>query len=93
MADFTDIDIQETQEWLEALGSVLAKEGPERAHFLLDKLIDKARRSGAHIPHSANTAYVNTIPHNQEEPTPGDPEIEWKIWWTHRDVCLHRNAV
>jgi pyruvate dehydrogenase E1 component len=79
MADFTDIDSQETQEWLEALESVLAKDGPERAHFLLDKLIDKARRSGAHIPHSANTAYVNTIPHNQEEPMPGDPEIEWKI--------------
>jgi pyruvate dehydrogenase E1 component len=79
MAEHTDIDPQETQEWLEALESVLAQDGPERAHFLLDQLIDKARRSGAHIPHSANTAYVNTIPYNQEVPTPGDPEIEWKI--------------
>jgi pyruvate dehydrogenase E1 component len=79
MAKYSDIDSQETQEWLEALESVLAKDGPERAHFLLDKMIDKARRSGADIPHSANTAYVNTIPYNQEEQTPGDPEIEWKI--------------
>ncbi|HEW97520.1 MAG: pyruvate dehydrogenase (acetyl-transferring), homodimeric type [Candidatus Parabeggiatoa sp. nov. 3] len=79
MAEHTDIDPQETQEWLDALESVLAQDGPERAHFLLDQLIDKARRSGAHIPHSANTAYVNTIPYNQEVPTPGDPEIEWKI--------------
>jgi len=79
MTKSSDIDLQETQEWLEALESVLAKDGPERAHFLLDKMIDKARRSGADIPHSANTAYVNTIPHNQEEQTPGDPELEWKI--------------
>ncbi len=79
MAEYTDIDPQETQEWQEALESVLAKDGPQRAHFILEKMIDKARRSGAHIPHSANTAYVNTIPYNQEEPTPGDPEIEWKI--------------
>ncbi len=79
MAEYTDIDPQETQEWLEALESVLAKDGGDRAHFLLDKMIDKARRSGAHIPHSANTAYVNTIPYNQEEHKPGDSELECKI--------------
>ncbi len=79
MSEYTDIDPQETQEWLDALESVLAKEGAPRTHFLLDKLIDKARRSGAHIPHSANTAYVNTIPYNQEEQIPGNMEIEWKI--------------
>jgi len=79
MAEYTDIEPQETQEWIEALESVLTQDGPERAHFLLNQLIDKARRSGAHIPHSANTAYVNTIPYNQEEPTPGDSEMEWKI--------------
>jgi len=79
MTEYTDIDPQETQEWLDALESVLAKEGQQRAHYLLDKLIDKARRSGAHIPHSANTAYVNTIPYDQEEQSPGDLELEWKI--------------
>ncbi len=74
-----DIDPQETQEWLEALETVLEQEGTERAHFLLEKLIDKARRSGAYIPHSANTAYVNTIPYHLEERSPGNPELEWKI--------------
>ena len=42
-----DPDLLETQEWLEALDSVLAREGPQRAHYLLEKLVDKARRSGA----------------------------------------------
>ena len=57
-----DIDPDETQEWVESLEAVLEREGVERAHFLLEKLIDKARRSGAYLPYSANTAYLNTIP-------------------------------
>lgn len=77
--EYIDIDHQETQEWLEALESVLLHEGADRAHFLLEKLIDKARRSGAYIPHSANTEYVNTIPYHLGERSPGNPELEWKI--------------
>ncbi|MGH8653962.1 MAG: hypothetical protein ACREYE_18140, partial [Gammaproteobacteria bacterium] len=57
-----DIDPEETREWIESLGAVLQQEGVERAHFLLEKLIDKARRSGAYLPYSANTAYLNTVP-------------------------------
>ena len=53
-----DPDSLETQEWLDSLEAVLEREGPERAHFLLEKLIDKARRSGAYIPYSANTASI-----------------------------------
>ncbi len=74
-----DADPTETQEWLDALASVLTAQGPERAHFLLETLTEKARRSGAHIPFSANTAYVNTIPVEQEEHSPGDHALEWKI--------------
>ncbi len=74
-----DIDALETQEWLDALEAVIQREGPERAHFILEKLIDKTRRSGAYLPYRANTAYVNTIPASQEEISPGDPEIEWRI--------------
>lgn len=69
----------ETQEWLEALEAVLDREGPERAHFLLEKLIDLARRSGAHIPFSPNTAYVNTIPPGLEPSHPGDLVLEERI--------------
>jgi len=74
-----DTDPQETREWLEALDSVLEQEGPDRAHFLLEKLVDKARRAGAYIPYNANTAYINTIPLSQEERSPGDAELENKI--------------
>jgi len=60
MASLPDYDPQETQEWLDALESVLENEGAERAHFLLEQLIDKARSSGAGMPFSATTPYCNT---------------------------------
>lgn len=74
-----DIDPQETQEWLEALESVLINEGVERAHFLLETMIEKARRSGANLPYRAETAYINTIPPGMEERSPGDNTIEYRI--------------
>ncbi len=74
-----DIDAVETKEWIEALESVIENEGVERAHFLLEQMIDKARRSGANLPYSANTAYVNTIPPHLEAPIPGDQAIEDRI--------------
>ncbi|MDH3219998.1 MAG: pyruvate dehydrogenase (acetyl-transferring), homodimeric type [Gammaproteobacteria bacterium] len=79
MIDETDIDPEETQEWIESLDSVLQREGPERAHFLLEKLIDKTRRSGVYLPFSANTAYVNTIPESSQRSIPGDQAIEHSI--------------
>ncbi|HEX6296369.1 MAG TPA: pyruvate dehydrogenase (acetyl-transferring), homodimeric type [Burkholderiales bacterium] len=74
-----DPDALETQEWLDAMEAVLEREGPERAHFLLERLVDKARRSGAYIPFSANTAYINTIPTHMEERSPGDVALEERI--------------
>jgi pyruvate dehydrogenase E1 component len=74
-----DPDALETQEWLDALEAVLDREGPERAHYLLERLVDKARRSGAYIPFSANTAYINTIPPHLEERSPGDAALEERI--------------
>jgi pyruvate dehydrogenase E1 component len=79
MALTPDIDQQETQEWLESLDSVLENEGPERAHFLLETLVDKARRSGAYLPYNATTAYVNTIPAHLQQKMPGDPAMERRI--------------
>ncbi|MCC6531223.1 MAG: pyruvate dehydrogenase (acetyl-transferring), homodimeric type [Burkholderiales bacterium] len=74
-----DVDPQETQEWLDALDAVLKVEGKERAHFLLEKLIERARRAGAHLPYTATTAYMNTIPPGLEERSPGDHELEYRI--------------
>ncbi len=74
-----DPDTTETQEWLEALDAVFEREGPERAHYLLEKLVEKARRSGAYIPYTAQTAYINTIPPQLEERSPGDAALEERI--------------
>ncbi|AGA34308.1 Pyruvate dehydrogenase E1 component [Thioalkalivibrio nitratireducens DSM 14787] len=78
-ANSHDIDPQETQEWIDALEAVLEADGAERAHQLLESLIDKARRSGAYLPYSANTAYVNTIPPHLEPVFPGDSALEHRI--------------
>ena len=83
-----DRDPQETREWLDALDGVLAAEGPDRAHFLIEQLIDKARRSGAYLPFSANTAYINTIPVEKQPNLPGDFNMEHRL----RD-CVRWNAM
>ena len=74
-----DDDSLETQEWLDALEAVIDREGPQRAHFLLEALTEKARRSGAFIPFSAHTAYINTIPVHLEARSPGNAEYEERI--------------
>ncbi|MDO5090687.1 MAG: pyruvate dehydrogenase (acetyl-transferring), homodimeric type [Cardiobacteriaceae bacterium] len=74
-----DIDPQETREWLLALESVLQADGSERAHFLLETLIERASLAGMNLPFSANTPYVNTIPLSKQPPYPGDTALEHKI--------------
>jgi pyruvate dehydrogenase E1 component len=74
-----DMDPQETREWLDALEALIEAEGGERAHFLLEALVDKARRRGVEVPFKATTAYLNTIPPHLEERSPGDHQLEWRI--------------
>ncbi|HIP76169.1 MAG TPA: pyruvate dehydrogenase (acetyl-transferring), homodimeric type [Psychromonas hadalis] len=74
-----DIDSQETSEWLEALEAIIEEEGTGRAHFLLEKLIDKTRRSGGHLPFNSTTAYINTITPAQEPHFPGNLPLEQRI--------------
>ncbi len=74
-----DADPEETREWLESIDSVLRAHGAERAHYLLERLIDYTRRSGAYLPFRPNTAYVNTISTNQEQEYPGDRALEKRI--------------
>ncbi|MEW6763330.1 MAG: pyruvate dehydrogenase (acetyl-transferring), homodimeric type, partial [Pseudomonadota bacterium] len=80
-----DPDTLETQEWLDALEAVIEHEGTERAHYLMERMVDLARRRGAHIPFSSNTAYVNTIPAHLNVNCPGNLEYEerlrsWMRW-------------
>jgi len=75
----TDSDAQETQEWLDALSAVIQSQGAERAHYLIEKQIELARAAGINVPYSANTAYVNTIPPDQEVRSPGNHALEDRI--------------
>jgi len=82
MSDFSrieDKDPIETKEWLDSIDSVIAQHGPERAHFILNRMVDYARRSGTYLPFSHNTAYLNTIPVGMQPSYPGDRSIEKRI--------------
>ncbi len=74
-----DADQQETREWMEALSAVIEKEGPERAHYLLEQLLEHARQNSIDLPFSANTGYVNTIEPEQEARCPGNIAIEKRL--------------
>ena len=74
-----DTDPQETLEWLESLQAVIERDGPERAHYLLEHLVDYTRRSGGYLPYDATTAYINTIPPQLGAKHPGNTELEYRI--------------
>ena len=74
-----DIDPSETDEWIESLQAVLERDGSERAHFLIERLVAVTRQAGFDMPFSANTAYLNTIPVSKQAQFPGDATIEQKI--------------
>ncbi|ELI9683257.1 pyruvate dehydrogenase (acetyl-transferring), homodimeric type [Vibrio vulnificus] len=74
-----DVDALETQEWLQALESVVREEGVERAQYLLEQVLDKARLDGVDMPTGITTNYINTIPANQEPAYPGDTTLERRI--------------
>ena len=75
----TDPDPQETREWMDALSAVIEREGPERAHALLEQLLEHARQNSIDLPFSATTGYVNTIEPAQEARCPGNMEIEKRL--------------
>ena len=74
-----DLDPVETREWIEALKQVVEIEGPERATFILMKLIEQARRLRVPLPPVVNTPYSNTISLADQPQFPGNPEIEARI--------------
>jgi pyruvate dehydrogenase E1 component len=77
--ELVDVDPQETGEWLDSLDAVFRLQGPERAKFLLDALLERARVDGVRGPSSIHTAYLNTVPKSEEVPYPGDRELERTI--------------
>jgi len=75
----SDIDPIETKEWLDSLDAVISKDGSDRAHYLLKKLIDETYKEGSHRPLTRITPYINTIPPESEIKSPGDQNIERRI--------------
>ena len=74
-----DIDPEETNEWIDSLNSVIENDGPSRASYLLNKVINQAYKSGLVLPDTRTTPYINTIPPESEIKSPGDQNIEKKI--------------
>ena len=77
-----DIDPIETNEWIDSLNSVIENDGSSRASYLLSKVIDQAYKSGLVLPDTRTTPYINTIPPEAEIKSPGDQNIEKKLYLT-----------
>jgi pyruvate dehydrogenase E1 component len=90
-----DLDPVETKEWIDSLNAVLQHRGPERAQFILQRIVDEARQGGAHLPFSMTTAYKNTIPPEREEKSPGNLDLEHRIRsairWNAVSIILNAN--
>src|SRR5438132_7310899 len=71
-----DIDPAETQEWVDSLDALVEAGGPERARFVLYKLLKRARQLHVGIPPLTQTRYINTISPEQEPFFPGDEAME-----------------
>ncbi len=89
-------DALETQEWLEALESVIRHNGKERASYLLTQLANTATKAGVGLPSAITTPYWNTIPPKEEKRHPGDEHLERKIRslvrWNAMAMVMRANA-
>ena len=88
-------DVAERKEWVDAINSVIAFEGTGQADDILEEVVAAARRSGAHLPFAANTAYINTISPDLQPEYPGDRLLENKvraaIRWNAAAIVLKAN--
>ncbi|WMQ74357.1 MAG: Pyruvate dehydrogenase E1 component [Sodalis sp.] len=77
---YNDVDPIETRDWLQAIESVIREEGIERAQFLIDQVLNEARKGGVSIAQgAAGRDYINTIPVEEEPEYPGNLELERRI--------------
>ncbi|MCU9519818.1 pyruvate dehydrogenase (acetyl-transferring), homodimeric type [Corynebacterium sp. ES2794-CONJ1] len=88
-----DVDPEETREWMESLDGMLADSSPERARFIMLRLLERASAKRVPLPPMTSTDYVNTIPTTMEPEFPGDESIEkryrrWMRW--NAAVMVHR---
>ncbi|MGH8913006.1 MAG: pyruvate dehydrogenase (acetyl-transferring), homodimeric type [Acidimicrobiia bacterium] len=74
-----DSDPVETKEWLDSLDAVVSEYGPDRARYLVAKLIERAHETNVGMAGAVTTPYINTIPPEEEPEFPGDEDIERRI--------------
>ncbi|RYH36043.1 MAG: pyruvate dehydrogenase (acetyl-transferring), homodimeric type, partial [Alcaligenaceae bacterium] len=74
-----DQDPLETEEWRDALRSLMQADGAPRAAFVLDQVITHGQALGLKTPSSFQTPYLNTITVSAQPPYPGDLNIERRI--------------
>ncbi len=74
-----DSDPVETQEWIDSLDAVVNEQGPDRAKYLVAKLLERAHENNVGIAGAITTPYINTIPPEEEAEFPGDEHIERRI--------------
>ena len=79
MHQLPDTDPVETQEWLDSLDSVVDGHGPNRARYLLGRLLERAQQTDVHFPATVSTPYVNSITRDNEPWFPGDDHLERRI--------------
>src|SRR5580658_4510085 len=74
---WSDSDPTETKEWLDALSSIIKREGKERAEYILQALSAKAESYGVESGKTTLvTPYCNTIAKDEQPAYPGDLAIE-----------------
>src|SRR5579884_3372296 len=92
-----DLNPQETSEWIEALDEIIDAAGPDRAGYVLERLMERAANLGVRVPLRWNTAYMNTIPPEEEVAYPGDRAIERRIKslvrWNAVAMVVHANKM
>jgi pyruvate dehydrogenase E1 component len=75
----SDIDPEETQEWIDSINAVITKDGPDRASYLLKKIINESSKEGFSQSLTRITPYINTIDVESEIKSPGDQNVERRI--------------
>jgi pyruvate dehydrogenase E1 component len=78
-AQLPDVDPAQTEEWLDSLDDVVARQGPARARYLLARLEGRARDLALGTSQPVGTPYVNTIPTEHQAWFPGDEDLEREI--------------
>ncbi len=88
LADPVQTDFSaEVAEWMEAFEDVIAQD-PAQGTELLAALRQRGREIGVSAPNELVTPYLNTIPKHEEEPYPGDRDLERRV-----EALLRWNAM